>query len=579
MMKFPIPLNRELISTARWVLGPKHSKYLFFGTAGQVMVSGLDLIFLALISPFVLSLSGGSTSTTYSLFGVVTLSSSMIFVLIIAIVILKNLSALLLQRKILNVFAVREAEVGTALVQASIFEKPDSATSAHSSELLQTFTSVIISLFSGMFRPIIAFSGDFSTLIAVIFGLLIINPEVALLAMVYFGITGAIMIRQIGRRQQRIGREALEVGRESLRTFTEIRLMGRELKFAHQEGNSLEKLHKQRLLAARLQASSTFINATPRYLLELMLISGIGGLVPFIQHFQPDKPVLPTLGLLVAAGYRILPSLNLTIITVGNFRNSIPLLNRINELAERFNIRNEPLVFAQTQQITDFSNFDGTLIFRGVCFTYANAGKPVFQDFNLEVPEKRTVLIRGNSGSGKTTFVGLASGVLLPQSGEVLMRTKDGERSLDQRVRGISYLSQDVPLLDETFAYNITLGAHDESGMERVHTAAKEAGIYDRIVNSENGFQTAIGENGAKLSAGERQRLGIARSLYSSPGLLIMDEPTANLDPDSEQVVWQTLSNLKGKLTILLVSHREVPAYVFHESVGISTQTREAGND
>jgi len=251
-MKFPIPLNRELISTARWVLGPKHSKYLFFGTAGQVMVSGLDLIFLALISPFVLSLSGGSTSTTYSLFGVVTLSSSMIFVLIIAIVILKNLSALLLQRKILNVFAVREAEVGTALVQASIFEKPDSATSAHSSELLQTFTSVIISLFSGMFRPIIAFSGDFSTLIAVIFGLLIINPEVALLAMVYFGITGAIMIRQIGRRQQRIGREALEVGRESLRTFTEIRLMGRELKFAHQEGNSLEKLHKQRLLAARL---------------------------------------------------------------------------------------------------------------------------------------------------------------------------------------------------------------------------------------------------------------------------------------------------------------------------------------
>ena len=579
MKKISMPLNRELISTARWVLGARHSKYLLFSTAGQVMVSGLDLIFLALISPFVLSLSGGSAPTTYSLFGVINLSSLKIFVLIIAIVILKNLSALLLQRKVLNVFAMREAEVGTALVKASIFERPDAATATHSSEMVQTFTSVIGSLFSGMYRPIIAFAGDFSTLVAVILGLFIINPEVALLAMVYFGITGAVMMRYIGRRQQRIGREALQVGRESLRTFTEIRLMGRELKFAHQEGASLEKLNQYRVISARLQASSTFINATPRYLLELMLISGIGGLVPFIQHFQPNTAVLPTLGLLVAAGYRILPSLNLTIITVGNFRNSIPLLNRIEDLAERFDIRQEPLAFAQTEQVVDFSNFEGTLVFKDVCFSYAQSPKPVFENFNLEIPEKRTVLIRGNSGSGKTTFVGLASGVLFPQSGEVLMRSKDVDRTLDQRVRGISYLSQDVPLLDETFIYNITLGAHDEGKMEAVYSAAREAGIFDRIMKSEEGFETAIGENGAKLSAGERQRLGIARSLYSTPGLLIMDEPTANLDPESELVVWQTLSELKGKLTILLVSHREVPEHVFHHRVEISSQNQGGTNE
>jgi ABC-type bacteriocin/lantibiotic exporter with double-glycine peptidase domain len=77
------------------------------------------------------------------------------------------------------------------------------------------------------------------------------------------------------------------------------------------------------------------------------------------------------------------------------------------------------------------------------------------------------------------------------------------------------------------------------------------------------GFNSQIGENGAQLSAGERQRLGIARSLYSEPTLLILDEPTANLDAFSENLIWDSLKKLKGKLTILIVSHRAVPEYVF----------------
>jgi ABC-type multidrug transport system fused ATPase/permease subunit len=132
-------------------------------------------------------------------------------------------------------------------------------------------------------------------------------------------------------------------------------------------------------------------------------------------------------------------------------------------------------------------------------------------------------------------------------------------------------LSQDVPLLDETFAYNIALEDTFEKDFNHLKNAADEAGILDRILQSPKGFNTQIGENGTLLSAGERQRLGIARSLYSQPALLILDEPTANLDGESEELVWNTLFKLKGKVTIIIVSHRIVPDRVYDNILKLPT--------
>jgi ABC-type multidrug transport system fused ATPase/permease subunit len=187
----------------------------------------------------------------------------------------------------------------------------------------------------------------------------------------------------------------------------------------------------------------------------------------------------------------------------------------------------------------------------------------IFRDFNLVVKSGKTLLIQGLSGAGKTTLIALATGLLKPQQGRVYTFAQDDVIVMDQFVKGISYLSQDVPLLDETFAYNIALGETFETEFNRLKNAADEAGILDRILQSPKGFNTQIGENGTLLSAGERQRLGIARSLYSGPALLILDEPTANLDAESENLIWNTLFKIKGQLTILIVSHRLVPEQVY----------------
>jgi ABC-type bacteriocin/lantibiotic exporter with double-glycine peptidase domain len=207
--------------------------------------------------------------------------------------------------------------------------------------------------------------------------------------------------------------------------------------------------------------------------------------------------------------------------------------------------------------------FSGDLHIENVSYQYPISKKVIFTDFNLVVKSGETLLIQGTSGSGKTTLISLATGSLAPERGRIFAIDGDKEFAMNRNVTGINFLSQDVPLLDESFAYNIALEETFKKDFIRLTNAAIGAGILDRILQSPLGFNTQIGENGALLSAGERQRLGIARSLYSEPGLLILDEPTANLDTSSENLIWETLVKLKGQFTILIVSHRPVPESVY----------------
>jgi len=554
----------SLFSTAFWVLGKKHSKGLLLASTAQVLISSLDIVFLALISPFVASFSEKTPSSNgFTVLGLFTISATRIFTLIVMTVIAKNIAGLLLQKFTLKAFANREAEVGTALVQASLFESGDLKKSTHSSELLQTFTLVIANLFTNLFKALIGFMGDLFTLFAVISGLLYLNFQVALITILYFALCGYLMIRYVGRRQQQIGKDSLVAVQASIRSFTEMLLMGRELRLSHRDKEALSTMNRLRLRITRLQASTTLVTALPRYLLELILICGIGLLIPFLQHFQQSRPILPTIALLVAAGYRILPSLNSVTLGIGNFRGSIPLLHRIDSLGRRFDIRESALKFDQTSEAREQRPFAGDLFLENVSYSYPNSTESVFVNFNLLIKSGETVLIKGPSGSGKTTLIALATGSLRPQLGRVFVNNGHQDLPLDDRVTGISYLSQDVPLLDESFAYNICLREPTEGDFTRLSEVSNEVGILSRILQSPMGFNTKIGENGSLLSAGERQRLGIARSLFSSPALLILDEPTANLDSDSELLIWQTLTNLKGQLTVLIVSHRSVPIGVF----------------
>jgi len=553
-----------LFSTAKWILGKRHQMILIISSLGQIMLSLLDILFLALIGPFIIKFSGQTTSgSELSILGGFIISSDNVLLLMVLMILIKGIGGLLLQRLVTQSFANREAEVSTVFVQASLFDRSNIEHTSHSSDLLQTFTFTISSVFGSLFSPMIAFIGELATLCAVIIGLLVINTEVAVLAICYFSIFGYFVIRHLGMKQQMIGSKSLVTGKKLLRSVTEGRLMARELRFAHKDQDFLKALNLSKLKQAKLLSASVFFSAMPRYIFEIIFTLGIGFTVLFLGYFQKNHPVLPTLALIVAAGYRILPSLNYITIYSGNFRKSIASLRDLGALGQQFNLRFTELKFNVAGSGQQNTRFNGDLHLEHVYYAYPISKKNIFTDLSLVIRSGETLLIQGVSGSGKTTLITLASGLIAPQKGRIYAVNGGKEFVMDQTVTGISYLSQDVPLLDESFAYNIALEETQEINFTRLTYSADKAGILDRILQSPMGFNAQIGENGSLLSAGERQRLGIARSLYADPSLLILDEPTANLDAAAEKSIWATLEQIKGQFTILIVSHRPAPETVY----------------
>jgi ABC-type multidrug transport system fused ATPase/permease subunit len=347
-----------------------------------------------------------------------------------------------------------------------------------------------------------------------------------------------------------------------------------EIKLAGMNSDFVRDIHTQRKKLTRIQSQGQLLVFLPRYLLEIALILGIGIAIFYASAFEKNRPLLAVVALLVASGFRILPSLNAVILGIGSFRNSVSSLNRMDELGHRFGIRKNGMTFDVAKKASKLIQFEGDLIFDNVTYRFPNSKQPIYSKFNFVLRRNTTLLVTGESGSGKTTLIALATGILGPQSGKIVMQNHGQEVSMSNSISGISYLRQDVPLFDESFGYNIAMTSRGELNQSQLTEAAKGAGILERILRSPDAFDTRIGENGSLLSAGEKQRLGLARSLFTKPSLLILDEPTANLDSDSESLVWDSLRELKGKISILIVSHREVPIDVFDELTALTAESR-----
>ncbi len=189
-------------------------------------------------------------------------------------------------------------------------------------------------------------------------------------------------------------------------------------------------------------------------------------------------------------------------------------------------------------------------------------GQPLLRGLSLDLPAGAFTAIVGPSGAGKTTLLDLLTGLEQPDCGRVQV---DGRNLVDLDLalwrRGIGYVPQEDLLLHESIQVNVSLGDPELSRAE-VERALREAGAWDFVSALPEGLDASVGERGARLSGGQRQRLAIARALVRRPSLLILDEPTAGLDPETEAAVGSTLRRLRGHTTVVVVSHQPALAAV-----------------
>ena len=197
---------------------------------------------------------------------------------------------------------------------------------------------------------------------------------------------------------------------------------------------------------------------------------------------------------------------------------------------------------------------DDTISFENVSFSY-NKNKKILNDISLNIKENNMVAVVGPNGSGKSTFIKVLLGFYPPDGRITLCKKAFGEYTLSEIREKISYVSQQPILFNATIFENISYGKQNAT-MDEVVNAAKLANIHDFIISLEGGYQSIVGEEGVFISGGQKQRIVIARALIKEAPIILFDEATSSLDAENELDIIQSLRSIKGKRTIIIVTHR-----------------------
>jgi ATP-binding cassette subfamily C protein len=205
-------------------------------------------------------------------------------------------------------------------------------------------------------------------------------------------------------------------------------------------------------------------------------------------------------------------------------------------------------------------HLDSGIALRDVTLAYAE--RPVLESVSVDIPAGEITALLGASGSGKTTLIDLVTGLVRPQSGEIRIDgTPLSDLDLVAWRRMIGYVPQEMLLLNASVRLNVTLGDPALTDADVEH-ALRDAEAWEIVAQLPGGIDAPVGERGALLSGGQRQRISIARALVHRPRLLILDEATAALDPPTEAAIWDTVAKLRGRATVIAISHQPALARV-----------------
>ncbi len=200
---------------------------------------------------------------------------------------------------------------------------------------------------------------------------------------------------------------------------------------------------------------------------------------------------------------------------------------------------------------------DDRMAFERVSFAYPGGGPPVLEEIAFEARRGEVVAIVGSSGAGKSTLVDLIPRFYEPTDGRITLDGRDLRTFTLRSLRGLmGIVSQETVLFNDTVKANIAYGALDRYGDAAIEAAARAANAHDFIAGMAKGYDTVLGERGARLSGGERQRIAIARALLRDPPILILDEATSALDSESERLVQEAIDRLLSGRTVFVIAHR-----------------------
>lgn len=532
--------------------------FIFFIITGIFEIAGIASIapFMAVVSSPEIIQNNNYLNNFYNYFGFTSTNDFLVMlgVLVILLLVISNSIAALTTWKVSS-FANNQSHVlSVKLLNSYLSNSYEFFLNNNSSTLEKNILSEVFRGVSGVMLPALLLIVKLIIVTFILILLIVVNPTITFASIFILGGLYLLMYKfmrsylmEIGISFTKVDSERYKLVKEALSGIKNLKLNGNESEFVKQYSIP-SKLH------AKYTTQNSLITQMPRYLVETISFSGIVGIIIyFIYQGERVDEVIPLISIFALASYRLAPALQQIYHSISQIKYTLPAINLlINDIKDD----NEILFKAFSDK--GFPEYKSSLVLNNISFGYLNSNRDSLCNISIEITPNTTIGIVGGTGSGKTTLVDIILGLLIPTTGNILI---DGialdENNTALWQRNIGYVPQDVFLIDDTIIRNIAFAATDNNiSIEEIKSVCRVAGISKFIEGLPEGYQTVVGERGAKLSGGQVQRIGIARALYKNPNVVVFDEATSALDNITERAVMEAVNNLSHKKTIIMIAHR-----------------------
>ncbi len=459
-------------------------------------------------------------------------------------------------RKVLFFLSRRGAKISSNLVSRLLSQSLLKVQERSTQETLFAVTTGVGVITLGVLAAGIVLISDVSLLAVLMVGLFVIDPVTAFATFAVFVLVGILLYRNMHERASSFGITSSELNIKSSEKIVEVFGSYRESVVRNRREFYAREIGNIRLVLADISAEISFMPYVSKYVIETTVIIGallLGG-VQFM--LQDAAHAVATLAIFLAAGTRMAPAVlriqqgSITILTAIGQAN--PTLDLIDSL------EGVPLVEESNDEI-DFEHqgFNAEVEITDISLTYPKKDVKAISNVTLRIPKGSSVALVGPTGAGKTTLVDVLLGVFKPDEGSVLISTLPPLQAITNWPGAISYVPQDVMIAAGSIRENVALGYPSELATdELVMSALKIAQLDEFVAQLPMGAETQVGERGTKISGGQRQRLGIARAMFTKPHLLVLDEATSALDGTTEAGISEAIYALRGSTTVVMIAHR-----------------------
>jgi len=472
------------------------------------------------------------------------------------ILVARTLFSIFFTKRTLLFLSRRGAVISAHLISKLLSQSLLIIQSRTTQETLYALTAGVSTITVGILGTSVSLISDFALLSVMACGLFFVDPTLALCTFVIFALIGLLLYRLLNSKAGDLGSRDSQLNIKGNEKIVEVLNSYRESVVRNRRHYYAREVSKLRLELSEIQAELAFMPYVSKYVIETSVVLGALLMSGFQFLTQDATHAVATLSVFLAAGSRIAPAIlrvqQGAISIRGSLGSAEPTLELISSL-RNVEVSLEP----SHEAILTHHDFNPVVKLTNVSLKYPNQENSAIEDINLSIAAGSTIAVVGSSGAGKTTLIDVLLGVLSPSAGEI---TISGLNPMDAILKwpgAISYVPQDVEIVNGTIRENIALGfPPDLASDEIILRALRLSNLEDFITHLPDGIDTQVGERGTKISGGQRQRLGIARALFTNPKLLVLDEATSALDGETEANVSNEIMNLHGDVTVIFIAHR-----------------------